>query len=321
MAINVNTVYQTVLSILNKEQRGYLTPDEFNKTATQVQLEIFENYFEDLNQQLRIPQVNTEYVDRQKNIDDYISIFKTIGPVTRIAQGAVVSIGLTSFGTGYTTSNGVATTGGTGSGLTLNIIATAGIIQSITISDAGEGYVAGDVIAISGGAGGVATVSFVNPNEYFRSPSNMHRIGTVIYKDMVELQRLERNEFLYVNKSPLTRPSTDFPIYVYENSLPGTNGSNTLMPGIYVYPRTVPYTDITLSYVRKPSDVLWGFNVGNLGQYVYSASASTQFELHPSEQTEVILRILAYAGIIIRDPQIIQAASQAVQAEEVNSKS
>jgi hypothetical protein len=256
MAINVNTVYQTVLSILNKEQRGYLTPDEFNKTATQVQLEIFENYFEDLNQQLRIPQVNTEYVDRQKNIDDYISIFKTIGPVTRIAQGA-----------------------------------------------------------------GVATVSFVNPNEYFRSPSNMHRIGTVIYKDMVELQRLERNEFLYVNKSPLTRPSTDFPIYVYENSLPGTNGSNTLMPGIYVYPRTVPYTDITLSYVRKPSDVVWFFDVGNLGQYVYSANASTQFELHPSEQTEVILRILAYAGIIIRDPQIIQAASQAVQAEEVNSKS
>ena len=47
MAISVNTVYQTVLSILNKEQRGYLTPDEFNKIATQVQLEIFESYFED----------------------------------------------------------------------------------------------------------------------------------------------------------------------------------------------------------------------------------------------------------------------------------
>ena len=55
MAINVNTVYTTVLSILNKEQRGYITPDEFNKLATQVQLDIFENYFEDLNQQLRVP--------------------------------------------------------------------------------------------------------------------------------------------------------------------------------------------------------------------------------------------------------------------------
>ena len=52
MAINVNTVYQTVLLILNKEQRGYMTPDEFNSVGTQVQLEVFEKYFEDLNQQI-----------------------------------------------------------------------------------------------------------------------------------------------------------------------------------------------------------------------------------------------------------------------------
>ena len=44
MAINVNTVYQTVLLILNKEQRGYMTPTEFNSIGTQVQLEIFEKY-------------------------------------------------------------------------------------------------------------------------------------------------------------------------------------------------------------------------------------------------------------------------------------
>ena len=49
-----------VLAISNKEQRGYLTPDEFNKTATQVQLEIFEKYFEDLNQQLRVPQADVD---------------------------------------------------------------------------------------------------------------------------------------------------------------------------------------------------------------------------------------------------------------------
>jgi len=48
MAVSVDTVYKTVLYILNKEQRGYITPDEFNKLGTQVQLEIFESYFEDL---------------------------------------------------------------------------------------------------------------------------------------------------------------------------------------------------------------------------------------------------------------------------------
>ena len=79
MAINVNTVYRTVLSILNKEQRGYMTPNEFNRTATQVQLEIFEKYSDDLNQQLRFPQTDVDYANRPENIDEKLAIFKTSG--------------------------------------------------------------------------------------------------------------------------------------------------------------------------------------------------------------------------------------------------
>ena len=58
--VNVNAVYQTVLLILNQQQRGYMTPDEFNKTATQVQLTMFEGYASDLNQQYRLPDNDTE---------------------------------------------------------------------------------------------------------------------------------------------------------------------------------------------------------------------------------------------------------------------
>ena len=79
MAINVDTVYKTVLLILNKEQRGYITPDEFNRTGTQVQLDIFEQYFDDLNQQLRVPQSDYDYSDRQMSIDEKLSPFKTEG--------------------------------------------------------------------------------------------------------------------------------------------------------------------------------------------------------------------------------------------------
>ena len=60
MAINVNTVYTTVLYILNKEQRGYVTPTEFNSIADLVQREIFTSYFPDGNQQNRRNQNNTE---------------------------------------------------------------------------------------------------------------------------------------------------------------------------------------------------------------------------------------------------------------------
>ena len=79
MAVNVDIVYRTVLLIINKEQRGYLTPDEFNKTATQVQLEIFNEYFENLNQQIRVPDNDTEYADRIKNLQEKIAIFQTEG--------------------------------------------------------------------------------------------------------------------------------------------------------------------------------------------------------------------------------------------------
>ena len=51
-----------------------------------------------------------------------------------------------------------------------------------------------------------------------------------------------------------------------------------------------------------------------------STFGSTNFEISDSQQTEVILEILKYSGVIIRDPQIIQAASQELAQEEVNTK-
>ena len=49
MAISVDTVYQKVLAMANKEQRGYITPQEFNLFANQAQMDIFEQYFYDLD--------------------------------------------------------------------------------------------------------------------------------------------------------------------------------------------------------------------------------------------------------------------------------
>jgi len=45
MAVSIDTVYQKVLAILNKEQRGYVTPQEFNLFANRAQLDLFEQYF------------------------------------------------------------------------------------------------------------------------------------------------------------------------------------------------------------------------------------------------------------------------------------
>ena len=53
--INVDRIYQRVLTLANKEQRGYITPQEFNLFANQAQMDIFEQYFYDQDQFMKMP--------------------------------------------------------------------------------------------------------------------------------------------------------------------------------------------------------------------------------------------------------------------------
>ena len=226
MAISVDTVYKTVLLILNKEQRGYMTPDEFNKIGQQVQLEIFEKYFEDLNQIVRAPQTDADYADRLSYLEEKISIFENNS--TKTVLSGVVSL------------------------------------------------------------------------------SDVHRLNTVTYNN-IELQKVGRKEYYNIIKSPLTKPTELYPIYLQEGN------------SLKIEPTSISFIDI--SFIKKPLNINWNFVADEgLGIFVYTSNGTTDFELHSSEQTEVILRILAYAGIVIRDTQIIQAASAQVQQQNINEK-
>ena len=74
--VYIDTVYQRVLAIANKEQRGYITPQEFNLYANQAQMDIFEQYFYDLNAFSRMHGNETEYSDMVNILDEKISPFE-----------------------------------------------------------------------------------------------------------------------------------------------------------------------------------------------------------------------------------------------------
>jgi len=234
MAINVNTVYTTVLSILNKEQRGYLTPDEFNKIGTQVQLEIFEKFFEDYNQYIRMPKTDVEFASRMDRIEQEFQIFEKISVGTYNLQQYAVPADLHRFGSAFW------------------------------------------------------TVGTTRPE-----------IGVVSERDY-------QQQIL----SPILQPSNNFPIATYKD--------NKLK--VYPLANSPVNKDVEFNYIRKPADVVWGFTTNAVGAYIYNAGTSTDFEISDMQQTEVILEILKYAGIIIRDPQIIQAAQQELMQEEANQK-
>jgi len=249
MAINVNTVYTTVLSILNKEQRGYLTPFEFNNVANQVQLDIFEKFFEDYNQYIRMPQTDVEFASRMDHVMEEFQVFETS-----------------------------------------------------------------------------ANASNTPTTNIYTQPSDLHRFGSASWNkgtNSPPIEILTNKVYNQIKLSDLTQPSDNLPVAKYNKNQ------------LTVFPDSTPYasSDVTFNYIRKPNDVVWGYGVNpTLGNYVWDgtpgfaltpvipSTGSVNFEISGSQQTEVILEILKYSGIIIRDPQIVQAASQELAQEEVNSK-
>lgn len=80
------------------------------------------------------------------------------------ASAGVATIDTIVAGSGYTAGTDVATTGGTGTGLTVDITVNTDALDTVVINTAGSGYTVGDVITVAGGTGGTFTVVTVTTN-------------------------------------------------------------------------------------------------------------------------------------------------------------
>ena len=112
------------------------------------------------NYQIRVPDLT---------FTDYAT-----GTVSATNTGGVTSTSnLFGGSTSYSDATGVATTGGSGTGCTVNTTCSNGVITSITINAAGSGYQIGDTLYISGGDG---TATFTVNN--ISQSSTITGIGT-----------------------------------------------------------------------------------------------------------------------------------------------
>ena len=218
--VSINTVYQRVLALANKEQRGYITPQEFNLFANQAQMDIFEQYFYDINQFSRIPGNDTEYSDMLNYLEEKVSLFEDQKVVNKNATGTFYNI-------------------------------------SANIND-------------------------------------LYKIGSISYNGAI-CEKVNANHIDIVNNSPLLKPMSYHPVYALKDNK------------VYLYPINLE-DPIIVNYIRRPENVEWGYAVAN-GTAVWDNGANTtDFELHNSEETELVIKILQLASVTLKDPSLYQIA-------------
>tara|TARA_R110001592_G_scaffold31760_3_gene111616 strand:- start:68 stop:775 length:708 start_codon:yes stop_codon:yes gene_type:complete len=220
--VKVDDVYQKVLALANKEQRGYITPQDFNLFASQAQLEIFEQYFYDLNQARRVQGNDTVVAD----IDDMLE-YKT--------QIFEKSLSL--------------------------------IQNPLALVSVGDGK---------------------------QLPQDLYRLLHVSLNSF-ECELLNARDFTNVKLSPLTKPTKSRPI------------ANIQAKVITCNDGVADQAPSTLIYIKKPDKPNWTYVVVNKKAMYNPIISTVNFELHASEEIQLVNKILKLSGLAIKQNDVAMA--------------
>ena len=84
----IDSVRNTVLSVINKNNYGYISPADFNQFAKQAQLDIFEQYFQKYNNQINKENARmsgTGLADIAKQYEEVISTFSESAQLVQVS--------------------------------------------------------------------------------------------------------------------------------------------------------------------------------------------------------------------------------------------
>ena len=241
----INSVRNTVLSVLNKNNYGYISPSDFNLFAKQAQLDIFEDYFYQYNYQINkenARQSGTGYADITKGYSEVIDSFSVTANLAHIA-----------------------------------------------------------------------TNTFSVPTE-LTTDSDYYLINKVLFVDgtsLKEMEQVSHSKITMLLNSLYTAPSTTFPAFTIEEST------------LTAYPDTIDeYEDVKCQYIWYPEDPKWTYLSLTGGEPAFDSTASDyqDFELPLDDEPDLIMKILQYAGMSIREIAAVQFAQGAENKDDADQK-
>ena len=300
----INSVRNTVFSVLNKNNYGYISPQDFNLFAKQAQLEIFENYFSNYNTAINKENARvsgSEYADITKGIEESIDTFSEIKNFDQKNYNKYFTPSQITTGDDYYLLNKV--------------------LAYTTFRVSGESDPSGDNELIDAAASFTTTVSvgdivvniatldkaeilaIVSDTELTLDENIFTPSGddySIFKNESYEAEKVTNSKISMLSNSLLTAPTKTFPAYSLNSD------------SITVLPKTINNPgQIFSQYIRYPKDPKWTYSTLASGEPVFDQSQSDyqDFELPIDDEVSLITKILQYSGMQIREAQVVQFAN------------
>ena len=303
----INSVRNTVLAIANKNNYGYISPQDFNLYCLQAQMDLFEDYFYQYNNWINRENARTSgtgYADVIKNLEEVIDTFSA---TAYLAQPVANVNNQYNLPADYYLINKIFYYP------TIKVSGTTTGVNGYELIDANQTFTTsvtvGDIITNTTDNTSAYITAITNNTTLVISENIMANAEAYNIYDqynITEVERVNQNKLFYLTSSNLTYPTTQYPAYVLggasSNVTPGVLGNT-----ISVYPTTITQGGaIQAQYIRYPLAPNWTFLTTSGQDPIFNPGAADyqSFELPASDEPNLVAKICQYIGIEIREEQV-----------------
>ena len=315
----INSVRNTVLSVLNKNNYGYISPSDFNLFAKQAQLDLFEDYFHRYNYYINKENARssgTGDADISKSYAEVIESFSSSYGLLPIVYGESSNFMLLPENY-YIISKVNYFPNNLSLGTATSLLANNLIDLSATFITDGVTY--GNII-VNTDTGAIAyVISVVSETQLlltvdiFKIVSESYSISTT--SNIREIEKVSQQKIFQLNNSNLTSPNLLYPAYVLGGATDNLLGSIAT-----IYPETIKVPgSVIIEYIRYPRDPKWTYAdvPSSSGEPLFDPTQVDyqDFELPYSDEPTIVSRILEYAGLSIREADVVITEEKSIARE------
>ena len=242
----INSVRNTVLSVLNKNNYGYISPSDFNLFAKNAQMELYDEYFNNYNKIINSENARmsgVDYADLKKSMSENMENLMRTDFLVQVTA------------------------------------ATNKYYMPTATTTGSEAYMINKIIC--------------------HDPITGARLG--------EAEKVTNSSITLLIESPLTSPTTKYPAYTLQGET------------ITVYPDIINGVDsLECSYFSFPLAPKWTYITLFNGEPAFDQSQPDyqDFQLPQQDEYKLVMKILQYCGISIRENEVVGYAINQEQYEQ-----